>query len=217
MVAGERIAVYVSRIPYANPTTPENLFKMHPVIAAGAQLILPGEDLDAICYSCTSASVVIGDEKICDAIHETKPGVPVVTPTNAAIRGLTALGMRRISILTPYSVETTRLVARYFGDRGFAIESVACLGFEDDREMARIAPGAWVDLARKAVTPTAEALFISCTAVRAAAVVHAIETTIGRPVVTSNLATAWMCLRLCEDYEPRPQWGLLMAAPLATD
>lgn len=216
MVASARIAVYVSRIPYANPTTPENLLKMHSVLVAGAQLILPGEDLDAICYSCTSASVVIGEEKISDAIHEAKPGVPVITPTDAAIRGLTALGKRRISILTPYSVETTRPVARYFADRGFAIESVACLGFEDDREMARIAPSAWVDLARGAVTPTAEALFISCTAVRAAAVVHAIETAVGRPVVTSNLATAWMCLRLCRDHDPRPHWGRLMTVPLAT-
>ncbi|MFC0400923.1 hypothetical protein [Paraburkholderia rhizosphaerae] len=31
----------------------------------------------------------------------------------------------------------------------------------------------------------------------------------------SNLATAWMCLRLCGDHEPRPQWGHLMTLPLA--
>ena len=54
---------------YANPTTPENLRKMQPELTAGAGLILPGESLDAICYSCTSASVVIGDETIEAAIR----------------------------------------------------------------------------------------------------------------------------------------------------
>src|SRR5437763_17048921 len=64
MVASERIGVYVARIPYANPTTPENLRKMQPALTAGAALILPAEPLDAICYSCTSAPVVIGGAEI---------------------------------------------------------------------------------------------------------------------------------------------------------
>jgi hypothetical protein len=101
MVASERIGVYVARIPYANPTTPENLRKMQPALTAGAALILPDEKLDAICYSCTSASVVIGDAEIEAAIQAAKPGVPVVTPPMAGVRGLNAFGVRRISILTP--------------------------------------------------------------------------------------------------------------------
>ena len=42
MVASERTGVYVARIPYANPTTPENLRKMQPELTQGAGLILPG-------------------------------------------------------------------------------------------------------------------------------------------------------------------------------
>jgi len=42
---------------------------MQPELAAGAALILPDEALDAICYSCTSASVVIGDAEIEAAIQ----------------------------------------------------------------------------------------------------------------------------------------------------
>jgi maleate isomerase len=214
MAATDRIGVYVSRIPYANPTTPENLLKMQPALTEGAALILPDEELDAICYSCTAASVVIGDEAVTAAIRQAKPGVPVVTPVDAGARGLQALGARRISLLTPYTVATTTPMVRYFAARGFAVESAACLGLEDDREMARIAPNAWIDLAREATAPTAEALFISCTAVRAASVAPLIEAAIGRPVVTSNLATAWMCLRLCGDEALRSRWGRLMTLPL---
>ncbi|MEI9409730.1 ectoine utilization protein EutA [Mesorhizobium salmacidum] len=217
MVASERIGVYVARIPYANPTTPENLRKMQPALTAGAALILPDEPLDAICYSCTSASVVIGDGEVEAAIQAAKPGVPVVTPTMAGVRALNAFGVRRISILTPYTMETSRPMATYFAERGFEILSFTCLGFEDDREMARIAPAALVDLARQAMHPQADALFVSCTALRGALAVTGMEEAIGRPVVTSNQATAWNCLRLCGDETAHPEFGRLMTLPLPRD
>ncbi|TPJ89725.1 ectoine utilization protein EutA [Mesorhizobium sp. B2-5-13] len=217
MVASERIGVYVARIPYANPTTPENLRKMQPALTAGAALILPDEPLDAICYSCTSASVVIGDGEVEAAIQAAKPGVPVVTPTMAGVRALNAFGVRRISILTPYTMETSRPMAAYFAERGFEILSFTCLGFEDDREMARIAPAALVDLARQAMHPQADALFVSCTALRGALAVTGMEEAIGRPVVTSNQATAWNCLRLCGDETAHPEFGRLMTLPLPRD
>ena len=39
--------VYGTRVAFANPTTPDNLRKMAPRITAAAELILPGEALDA--------------------------------------------------------------------------------------------------------------------------------------------------------------------------
>lgn len=213
MVAGDGIGVYVARIPYANPVTPETLRRMEPEIEAGAGLILPGETLDAVCYSCTSASVVIGEEAVTRAVGRAKPGVPVVTPPDAAARALRGLGAGRISILTPYTAETSEAVAGYFAGRGFGVASLACLGLHDDREMARIAPDSLVEAAIEAVAPDADALFISCTALRSAMVAATIETAIGRPVVTSNLATAWACLRLCGDALPRPELGRVMTLP----
>ena len=41
-----------------------------------------------------------------------------------------------------------------------------------------------------------------------------LATAIGRPVVTSNEATAWTCLRLCGDGTPRPEFGRLMTLSL---
>lgn len=214
MVASEHIGVYAARIPYANPTTPENLRRMQPALTAGAELILPGETLDAICYSCTSASVVIGDAEIERALHAAKPGVPVVTPTIAATAALKALGAKRISVLTPYTVATSQPMADYFAAQGFSIDRFTCLGFEDDREMARIKPDALVDIAREVTADSSDALFMSCTALRAAIAVPVIEAAIGRPVISSNLATAWMCLRLCGETESRPELGRLMREAL---
>jgi len=210
MVAGERIGVYATRIPYANPVTPENLRAMQPSLTAGAALILPDEPLDVVMYSCTSASVVIGDAEIETAVKAAKPTAAVVTPTAAAVSGLRAFGVKRISVLTPYTLETSRSMADYFEGLGFDIARFTCLGLTDDREMARISPDEIVAFAKEATASDSDALFISCTAVRAAGVAARIEAAIGKPVVTSNLATAWACLRLCGDDTPRPERGRLM-------
>ncbi|HUG61494.1 MAG TPA: ectoine utilization protein EutA [Methylomirabilota bacterium] len=214
LVAAAGIGVHVARIPYENPTTPENLRRMQPALAAGAALILPGEPLDAICYSCTAASVVIGDDDVAAALHLGKPGAPVVTPPLAAVAALGGFGVRRIGVLTPYLPETASPMATYFERRGFDLASFNCLGMDDDREMARISYSSLIDIAVETTDPSAEALFISCTALRAAAVAPEIERRIGRPVVTSNLASAWACLRLCGDETARPEFGRLMTLPL---
>ncbi|MEK1886371.1 MAG: ectoine utilization protein EutA [Phyllobacterium sp.] len=214
MVASEKIGLYTARIAFANPTTPDNLRRMQPSLTEGARLILPDEDLDVICYSCTSASVVIGDDVVALAINEAKPFTPVVTPPLAAVRGFEAIGARRISILTPYTIETSTPMAHYFSAQGFEIASFTCLGLDDDRAMARIAPQSLIEAAREATAGDADALFISCTAVRAAAAAPAIERAIGKPLVSSNLATAWATLRICDDTRPRPELGSLMAQPM---
>ncbi|HEV7249698.1 MAG TPA: ectoine utilization protein EutA [Shinella sp.] len=210
MVANERIGVYATRIPYANPVTPENLRAMQPSLTAGAALILPGEPLDVVMYSCTSASVVIGDAAVKAAVKAAKPTAAVVTPTAAAVSALKAFGAKRISVLTPYTIETSKPMADYFIALGFDIARFTCLGLTDDREMARISPAEIVAFAKEATAPDCDALFISCTAVRAAGVAAEIEAAIGKPVVTSNLATAWACLRLCGDDAAWPELGRLM-------
>ncbi|QND54438.1 ectoine utilization protein EutA (plasmid) [Phyllobacterium sp. 628] len=215
MVASSRIGLYTARIPYANPTTPENLRRMQPGLTTGAGLILPSEDLDAVVYSCTSASVVIGDDEIEAAIKAAKPGVPVITPPLAAVRALRELDAKRISVLTPYTIETSMPMLAYFSAKGFEIARFTCFGLEDDREMARIKPASLVAAAVEAAAPDSDALFISCTAMRAAIAVPEIEAGLGKPVVTSNLATAWATLRLCGENEPRPELGRLMTLPMS--
>lgn len=203
--------VYVSRVEQINPTTIENLRLMAPKIGAAAGTILPEEEVDAIAYSCTSASVAIGNEEIAARIWAVKPGVPVVTPTSAAFAGFAALGVRRVSLLTPYLPSVTEAMAAYFEAHGLEIVNAACLGIEDDRDMARVSPRAVVAKALEVIDPAAEGLFLSCTALRAAEVAGEIEAAIGRPVVTSNQAQAWRCLRLAGCPQKIEGYGRLLS------
>ncbi|MEX3007641.1 ectoine utilization protein EutA [Hoeflea sp. TYP-13] len=215
MLPSADTSIHVTRVAFENPTTPENLRKMAPRLTEAADLLVPGEPLRAICYSCTAASVMIGDREIADAINRARPGVPVVTPTAAACMALTSLGARRIAVLTPYLEATARPMAAYFSRNGFAVERMHCFGLEDDREMARISVSSIVDAALAADTGEAEALFISCTALQAVGGISQIEERIGKPVVTSNQASAWAMARLAGLPNHRPQgYGRLFELPI---
>ena len=187
---------------------------MAPRISDSTALILPDLALDVICYSCTAASVVIGDETITEAVQAAKPGVAVVTPTGAACAALRALGAKRISVLTPYLIETSRPMAEYFSDHGFDVCNLDCFGIADDRDIARVSQATIIEGACQAAAGEADAIFISCTALPAAEAAETIEARTGKPVVTSNQASAWACLRHAGIDQAIPGYGKLLGLPL---
>ena len=190
-----KVGIYANRITFQNPADEENLRKTGPRLTEAAAQILPGEAVDVIAYACTAASVVLGNEAVAAQLGAAKPGTPCVTPSSAAFDAFTALGTRRISILTPYTVAVTDVLARYFAAHDLDIVSASCLGLGDDREMARVSEDSIIAAAVAATDPRAEALFVSCTALRAAQCAGRIEDRIGKPVITSNQATVWRTLR----------------------
>jgi maleate isomerase len=210
----DEVGVHVSRIAFENPTTPKNLTRMQPRLTGGTALILPGEALDALYFGCTSASVIIGDETIEAAIQVAKLGVPVITPSRAALAAFEALGIRRISILTPYLRETSVPLVGYFQAREIEVVNVSCLGLADDREMARISPATITEVGCEAMAPEAQALFVSCTALQAFEAAAEIERRIGRPVVTSNQAGIWCVLRKLGIGRSIDGYGRLLDMPL---
>lgn len=210
MCPSDEIAIYVNRVSNVNPTTHENLRKMLPQLGGAAAEILPEESLDVVAYACTSASVVIGEDAVRQAIQFSKPGVPVVTPSSAAVSAFEALGVKRVSLLTPYSLEVTQTMGAYFADQGLELLKLSCFGLEDDRDMARISRQSIVDAAVEACAPEAEAMFLSCTALRAAEAVEEIEARLGIPVVTSNQALFWKSMRVADCDLACPGFGRLL-------
>ncbi|MEZ5936384.1 MAG: ectoine utilization protein EutA [Alphaproteobacteria bacterium] len=187
----EGTALHVARVMNQNPTTPENLRKMGPRLTDAAALLEPVSPLAAICYSCTSASVAIGEKAVERAILAGCPTSAVITPTRAARRAFEALGAKKIAILTPYLIETSEPMAVYFLDHGLEVVKLRCFGMEDDRDMARVEIAGIVEAASEADHPDADALFLSCTALPAIGAIETIEARIGKPVVTSNQACAF--------------------------
>ena len=70
------------------------------------------------------------------------------------------------------------------------------LNIEKDADMVRVAPDFIKDFAKSIDRPEAEAIFVSCGALRTLDVVDAIEQETGKPAVASNQAMIWETLRL---------------------
>lgn len=205
----DQVGVYVTRIEFDNPTTKDSLLRTGPRLTRAAGLILPDEDLDVIAYGCTAASIVLGNDVVTSYLNAAKPDTPCVTPSSAAFDAFDALGAGRVSVLTPYSPEVTDELAQYFATHGPDVINAACFGLTDDRQMARISEDSIVEAAIAACHPQADALFLSCTALRAATCAQRIEDKIGKPVVTSNQAVIWRCLRHAGLMQPISGYGRL--------
>ncbi len=204
------VALYESRILNDAQITPETLRAMEPRIAAAADVILPGSELDVVAYGCTSASMAIGEEKVFERIREVRPNARCTTPITAAFAAFRALKAKRIGVLTPYRADVNRIVADYIRARGFDVPVFGSFNEQDDSVVARITPAS-VKRGVETILKSAavDAVFVSCTSVRLAEAAAAIEAETGIPITSSNHAMAWHALRLAGVDDAMPQWGRL--------
>lgn len=70
------------------------------------------------------------------------------------------------------------------------------LNLHYDTEISTVAPEYLIDFAQQIDRPDAEAIFISCGALRTIEVIDKIESMVCKPVISSNQAMFWHCLRL---------------------
>ncbi|WP_291727555.1 ectoine utilization protein EutA [Leisingera sp. F5] len=205
----DQVGVYVNRIAFENPTTRETLLQTGPRLTEAAAQILPEEEVDVVVFGCTAASIVLGNDAVTRDLNAAKPDTPCVTPSSAAFDAFEALGARRVSVLTPYSAQVTDELAQYFATHGPEVVNAACFGLTDDRRMARISEDSIIEAGIAACDSSADALFLSCTALRAAVCIERIEDRLGKPVVSSNQAMVWRCLRLAGITDPVSGFGRL--------
>ena len=213
MCTSDEIAVFVSRVPNAQRCSVANLRAMEPELAHAASLLIPGSRLDVVAYSCTSGTVVLGYDAVAGRIRSAHPGIPVTTPITASLAALRLLGAGNIAVLTPYTDEVNAPISHYIKNSGLGIAAFTSFQFADNDAMARTPPRAIYHAALEADRPEADALFISCTAIRAVEVVDSIEQAIGKPVVTANQALCWQALRWAGHELPIEGFGRLLRRP----
>jgi len=112
------------------------------------------------------------------------------------MRALNTVGARRIVVGTPYLDEINQREVQYMSARGFDILAIEGLNLEKDSDMVRVTPGFIKDFALTLDREDADAIFISCGALRTLDVVGEIEAIVKKPVICSNQAMIWDTLRL---------------------
>src|SRR5262249_62053855 len=139
---------------------------------------------------------------------EDETGIEGVARSRLVLEALQALGLRKLVLLSPY--KSTQAVIDYLGATGFTVVHDVALALKP-LEFARVTPREWVELARKHDRPDADGIFLSCTNTTQIEAIADIEQALGKPVVNSNQAVLWGCLkRLKSALAPLPPLGRLM-------
>ena len=166
-------------------------------LRAGA--LLASAKVDVLIYGCTSGSLIRGVEWERELVSsiEAETGVPTVSTAGAVVEALRVLELRRVGVATPYTDDINSLERRFLEAQGFEVESIHGLGLVDNHEIAAVPTGSIFGLAEEAAAGS-DGVFVSCTNLPAASLVHELEARLRRPVVTSNQASMWAGLRVLE-------------------
>jgi maleate isomerase len=171
--------------------------------------------LGVIAFACTAGSFIGGkgyDQGIVDRIIAAT-GVPAITMVTSVVDGLRILGIQKLVMLTPYKERMTRLEKKFLEDEGFEVLDYQCLGLDDITEQNRIEPERWYRMALDMQNPEADGYLLSCGGMRVVSVIERLETELRKPVITSNQATLWRCLRITGYQKPVKGFGRLMMTP----
>ncbi|MEF2073761.1 maleate cis-trans isomerase family protein [Consotaella aegiceratis] len=171
-------------------------------LAAAAGQLLPEAGIDCLAFSCTSRSAEKGEQAMIDLLEAARPGVAATTPLLAARLALTQLGARRIALVSPYKRSVHEAVVAACEGAGFDISASSCFDLALGTDFARLTPAAIAEAAIAAADCGSQAVFISCTGIRAVEAIATVERVTGLPVVTSSQALAWHALRLVGVEDP---------------
>ena len=211
MLPDDSVAVFTNRIETTKVCTIDELKKMAPLLQKAASMVLTDDRVDVLNYSCTSATVAIGYENVANSLSSARPDVPVVTPISAAVTAFRALEVDSVAVVTPYPHEVNIAMYDYLEAEGVSIRGFhAFEGLLTDYEVSRLQPRALYEAGLVADNPEVEAIFLSCTGIRSAEIVEELEIALGKPVVTSNQAAFWQCLRLAGCSAKVPGFGRLL-------
>jgi maleate isomerase len=178
-------------------------------IEAHAQLLADAR-VELIALNCTAASLVAGPESISRRLHACT-GIRATSTIEAVLAALSAARLRRVALMTPYVREVVDTEIEFLKSRGSTVMCHAGVACEDPVEQGSISPERWLQIARGLRGTSCDGLLISCAGIQLAPVLGRIEEEFGRPVIASNQALLWHCLRLLGVADRPKGFGALLA------
>jgi len=194
-MAPEGVGVHITRLKTEDYTTTETLSRHIKHMADAAARLQPDVKPDVVSYSCTSGSIVNGEERVFEEIRKGAPWARPMCIVTGVVDALRELGAQKIVVGTPYLDEINTAEAEFLIKKGFDIIDIQGLNLETGLEFGRVTPAYWKEFALEIDHPDADAIFLSCGGIRALEVAEEIEEATGKPVITSNQAQFWSCLR----------------------
>ena len=207
-MAPEGVSTHASRM-MLSALTVEGLLEMTKQ-AERAALELKSAAVDLLVYGCTSGGFIKGlehDREVMAELEE-KTSIPTITTVTAVLEVFKLLGVKKISVASPYGDEINTKLRNVLEENRFEVVALQGLGLGErkavfplsDLEISSLgiqAPHVAYRLVKQAqkAGPEADAYFIPCTNFRTAEIISQLEDDIGKPVISANQATLAVALR----------------------
>lgn len=154
---------------------------------------------DVIAYACTAGSMVQPLDSLA-AFMSRESGKPAVATAPALVHACRAFGLKRVALATPYHDALNDHEKHFLEENGIAVLAMKGLGIgaggaHEYVRIAKISPQDVYVHCRSVWLPDADGMVISCTDFRTQEILPRLEAELGKPVISSNLATLWMALR----------------------
>jgi arylmalonate decarboxylase len=140
-------------------------------------------------------------------------GLPSTTMSTAIVEGLKSVGGHRLAVATAYNEEVSQRLRSFLEESGFEVLVVKGMGIErfEDRppvtsdELLNFSAGVWQS------APKADALLISCGALKTLELLAPLEQRCRVPVVSSLPHALWAGVRLLGLSGRSPGYGTLLS------
>ena len=149
-----------------------------------------------IVFHCTANSMESGlaHEKAIIEIIEQASGCPTITTAQAITQAFDRFGIKKLVLISPYVKATNQLEVNYLTETGYTVLHELGLGLET-HAYSTVTPQEWKNIVKENTRADADGYFLSCTNTRMIEAVEDLENDLNKPVIDSNQATLWACLK----------------------
>lgn len=196
----KRFTVHSSRVRMRNVTRDE-LIAMNSQ-ADRAALELADAGVDVILYACLIAVMIEGKNAHCTAeerlekiLYENGHSIPVVSSAGALIRTISAFGLKKICVLTPYAPELTTLVCDYIHYEGAEVVHAVSRSVTDNKKVGLLSMLELKELALQCPETVDATILSACVQMPSADIIEDVERVSRKPVITAATATFYQAMR----------------------
>jgi maleate isomerase len=175
--------------------------------------------VDIMGYACLVAIMSMGRGYHCVSevnLHEetvkNDAPAPIVTSAGALVKGLQALGAKKLALIMPYMKPLAEKVVDYLEDQGFEILDYIALEIPDNLEVAAQNPLNLLEVAKRLNLTGVDVLVASaCVQMPSLQAIDLLETQTGIPVTSAAVCTTWEMLRKLNLDTRIPMGGRLLS------
>jgi len=194
--------------------TPEGYDKVFDRIVPAAQQ-LASQGANAISVMGTSLTFYKGaafNQQLNESITKAT-GLPSTTMSTAIVEGLKAVGGRRLAVATAYNEEVSHRLRVFLEESGFEVLVVKGMGIERFQDRAPVTQSELLDFSAGVwqTAPAADAILISCGALKTLEILAPLEQRCKVPVVSSLPHALWASVRLLGLSGKAPGYGTLLS------